>query len=324
MAAGQTRPEPRAHGEDGDVLAAALDAVARTRALGMHYYGHLLGITSSRPDGGRPRPHLHPDPAVIPGVVPPVALATVADLAVGSAVRAALGAGRRLGTVSFTLHHIGASARAPVSAEPNLLWADPDTGNGLARCDLRDARGELVAAAQGWFLALPVPDGRHLPLLPWEREPAPTIEAVGEDDLDERERAAVRATLRAHERARDRGTSIGEELTCPLWSESTDEGTVLGSLRAGPEVSNRVGHVQGGALYGVALAAAARAVGPGMEVAEGHYQFVRPADGGQIDVEGAVLRRGRGAAFAEASLSVEGRRVGVASFAFRPPLHGDR
>jgi acyl-coenzyme A thioesterase PaaI-like protein len=291
----------------------------------MHYYGHLLGVAGHRPDGGRPRPHLYPAPAVTPGIVPPVALAAIADLAIGSAVRTALGAGRRLGTVSLTLHHIGSSARAPVDAEPTLLWADPDTGDGVARCDLRDARGELVGAAQGWFLALPVPDGRQLPLLPWEREPepAPRIDALAEGDLDERERAAVAATLRAHERARERGTSIAEELTSPAWAETTDEDTALGTLDVGPEVTNRVGHVQGGALYGIALAAAARAVGPGMEVAEGHYQFVRPADGERIVVDGAVLRRGRSAAFAEATLTVEGRRVGAARFAFRPPIGGN-
>ena len=88
-------------------------------------------------------------------------------------------------------------------------------------------------------------------------------------------------------------------------------------------MTNRVGHVQGGALYGIALAAAAHAVGPGMEVAEGHYQFVRPADGERIVVDGAVLRRGRSAAFAEATLTVEGRRVGATRFAFRPPIGGN-
>lgn len=314
--------DARSGGRD-DVLAAALRAVACTRALGMHYYGHLLGIASHRPGEGRPRPHLAPDRAVLPGVVPPVALAAIADLAIGSAVRAALGAGRRLGTVSFTLHHIGSAAQAPVDAEPTLLWADPDTGDGLARCDLRDGHGKLVGAAQGWFLALPVPDGRQLPLLPWEREPAPRIDALVEGDLDEHERAAVAATLRAHERAQERGTSTGEELTSPTWAERPDEGTARGTLQTGPEVTNRVGHVQGGALYGIALAAAARAVGPGMEVAEGHYQFVRPADGKRIVVDGAVLRRGRSAAFAEATLTVEGRRVGVARFAFRPPIGGN-
>ncbi len=60
-----------------------------------------------------------------------------------------------------------------------------------------------------------------------------------------------------------------------------------------------------------------------MEVAEGHYQFVRPADGERIVVDGAVLRRGRSAAFAEATLTVQGRRVGAARFAFRPPLSGE-
>jgi acyl-coenzyme A thioesterase PaaI-like protein len=294
-----------------EILDAALRAVARTRALGMHYYGHLLGITTRRPAHGRACPHLAPDPAVTPGALPPVGLAAVADLALGSALRARLGAGRRLGTVSLTLHHMGTDVRPPVTADADTVWFEP--GEGVMRCDLTDATGRMVGAGQAWFMALPVPEGGQLPLLPWEREGEPEIPPVTEADLDERERTAVDETLRAAERARQNGTSVGEELTAPTW----DDGA-RGVLRLGPSITNRVGHVQGGALYGIGLAAAARAVGEGMAVADGHLQFLRPADGGELVAEGTLLRRGRGAAFAESVLTVEGRVTAVGRYAFRP------
>jgi acyl-coenzyme A thioesterase PaaI-like protein len=284
----------------------------------MHYYGHLLGITTRRPANGRACPHLVPDPAVTPGAVPPVGLAAIADLALGSALRARLGAGRRLGTVSLTLHHTGTDIRPPVTADADTVWVAPDPGEGVMRCDLTDATGRTVGAGQAWFMALPIPEGRQLPLLPWEREGEPAIETVTEADLDERERTAVEETLRAAERALERGTSVGEELTAPEWDAGAADGTASGVLNLGPSITNRVGHVQGGALYGIGLAAAAQAVGPGMAAADGHVQFLRPADGGELVAQGTTLRRGRGAAFAESRLTVDGRLTAVGHYAFRP------
>jgi acyl-coenzyme A thioesterase PaaI-like protein len=298
-----------------DVGAAAVRAVARTRAHGMHYYGHVLGVTTS--PAGPPRPYLSPDPAVTPGAVPPVSLASVADLAMGSAVRAALSPGRRLGTVSMTLHHTGPTAAAPVATDASVVWMAPDESQAVTRCDLTDGTGRLVGVAQGWLMTLPPPDGVQMRLLPWERDELPEIEPLSDDDLDAVERAAVAATVEAAARARARGTSVSEELTAPTWTGAAD-GTASGTLALGPSITNRVGHVQGGALYGIALAAAAQAAGPGLEVAEGHIQFLRPGDGEVLTAEATVTRRGRAAVFAEALLTVDGKDVVTGLFAFRP------
>lgn len=227
MASGPStdRPEP-------DVRAAALAAAARTRAQGMHYYGHVLGVTPLRTDAGPSRPHLAVSSAVPPGPVPPVALATVADLAMGSALRSVVGAGRRLGTVSMTLHHLAPVVCAPVVPDPRVVWLDDEQVNGLARVDLTDAAGALVGAAQGWFMALPVPLGTPLPLLPWERDELPAVAPLAEHDLTAAERAAVEATVRAAERARRHRTSASAELTAPTWTDAA-EGSARGTLRIG-------------------------------------------------------------------------------------------
>jgi acyl-coenzyme A thioesterase PaaI-like protein len=308
--------EELAEGPDAQVRDAAVAAVARTRALGMHYYGHVLGVATS--PAGRPRPHLAPTRSVTPDVVPPVSLAAVADLAMGSALRAATTPGRRLGTVSMTLHHAGSDARPPIAADASVVWMDPEETQGVTRCDLTDAGGRPVGVAQGWFMGLPVPDGVRLRLLPWELPEPPEIAPLTYGELDADERAAVAATVEAAQRARDRGTSVSEELTEPAWSDPPAEGTARGTLMIGPALANRVGHVQGGAVYGIAVAAAARAVGPGLAVAEGHVQFLRPAAGTVLTAEARVTRRGRGAAFAEATLTVDDRTVATGLFAFRP------
>jgi acyl-coenzyme A thioesterase PaaI-like protein len=311
---GAVEPEP-------DIQASAIAAVARVRAQGMHFYGQILGITPVSTGGGLRSPHLVPDPAVVPGQVPPVALAAVADLGMGSAVRAAVGPGRRLGTVTMTLHHLAPVVTAPVVPVASVAWLDEDQRNAVARVDCTDASGRLVAAGQAWFMALPVPEGARMRLLPWERDDLRAPAALTVDDLDPDERAAVDATLRAAERARTHGTSVAEELTALSWDAGAPEGTARGALRIGPELGNRVGHVQGGALYGMGLAAAARAAratGAALDPAEGSWQFLRPGDGVDLRVEATVTRSGRSAAFAAVTLTVDGRAVGAGQFAFRP------
>ncbi|TQN38008.1 acyl-coenzyme A thioesterase PaaI-like protein [Blastococcus colisei] len=319
---GESAPDhPGALEHEPDIRASAITAVARTRAHGMHFYGQILGITLSPAAGGPGSPYLAPDRAVTPGPVPPVALAAVADLAMGSAVRAAVGPGRRLGTVSMTLHHIATVVRAPVVPEARVVWLDDEQRHALARVDCTDASGALVAAGQGWFMALPVPEGVQLRLLPWELDELPPVPPLAEGDLEPQERAAVEATVRAAERASARGTSVSEELTALTWDADPPEGMARGALRIGPELINRVGHLQGGALYGIGLAAAARAVGAGsvpLEPADGSWQFLRPGDGAELAVEATVTRSGRGAAFASVTLTVDGRAVGTGHFAFRP------
>jgi acyl-coenzyme A thioesterase PaaI-like protein len=153
--------------------------------------------------------------------------------------------------------------------------------------------------------------------MPWEFEDPPPIVIPAEGDLDESEAAAVAATRAAGERAAARGTSVSEEILAFAWGEAS-EGHALGELRVGPELTNRVGHIQGGALYGAAMMAAARALGPSTpRLVDGHYQFLRPADGASLAAEAVVLRRGRGAAFVQSRLSVDATLVGAGLFAFR-------
>ncbi|TFV64723.1 hypothetical protein E4P41_00320 [Geodermatophilus sp. DF01-2] len=312
-----------------DIEASAIAAVARTRAQGMHFYGQILGITPRPPDGGPAGPQLVPDPAIVPGAVPPVAVAAVADLAMGSAVRAVVGAGRRLGTVTMALHHLAPVVAAPVVPAARVVWIDEERRHALARVDCTDASGVVVAAGQGWFMALPVPESVQLRLLPWEHHDLPPVRPVAAGALEPHEQAAVRATVRAAERARARGTSVGEELTALTWEDGAPAGTARGSLRIGPELTNRVGHVQGGALYGIGLAAAARAVGSTgsdddspLVPADGSWQFLTPGDGDVLVAEATVRRAGRRAAFASVTLTVDGREVGIGQFAFRPDTAG--
>ena len=300
------------------VLARALSAVGRNRALGLHFYGHFIGIGGRQAAEGRAELAIEGDPASDGTMgVSAVALATLADLAIGSAIRSHIEPGSRLGTVTLSVQHPLDPVSGPIVA---LGEAEPAPGAGKSgRCLLTTADGTVVGYAQGYFAALPPPPGVALSLLPWERVNPPPVPIPTLADLDEQEAAAVAAARAAGNRARRRGTSISDELLHFNWHPAV-EGSASGELTIGPELANRVGHIQGGALYGAAVIVAMQALGVmSSALVDGHYQFIRPADGRVLHGEGKVLRQGRMAAFVETLLSVDGKLVGTGLFSFRMP-----
>lgn len=298
----------------------ALHSVARTRALGMHFFGHILGISAAPAAEGYSVLRLDPtDACERNGAISPTALATLSDLALSSAIRKQLGPNHRLGTTTLGMHLVDPCIKGPVTSEATAEWVNPSEGHGFARCVIRDKSRQLVGSAQGWFTVLPVPDGKHLPPPLWEGSSSPAVPPIALSDLNSREHAAVCSANRAAEHAQHRGTSLAEELIAITWLDDVGDDKVRGITQLGPELANRIGHVQGGAIYGAAALAAGRAAGPDMKLVDGHLQYLTPAEGSSLTVEGRILRRGRRATFAEAHLSVDGRRVAMGMFAFNRP-----
>lgn len=297
------------------VRARALRAVARTRALGLHFYGHFIGVTGRPPAGGHARLEAAAEPlGVGSDAMSPLSLATLADLALGAAIRSRVAPGARLATVTLALQHTRAPSQGPLVADARAMHVAD--GQGVAHCRL-EAGGVLVGQAQGWFSALPTPPGTSLGLMPWEHEPPPPVPILDAADLTEVEAAAVRAAEEAGERAARAGTAVSQELLAFVWQPGLD-GRSRGVLAIGPELGNRVGHVQGGALYAAAAEAALRAAGaPDAALADGYVQFLRPGDGASLVAEGAILRQGRRVAFAEARILVDGTLAGAGLFSFR-------
>ena len=297
------------------VLERALLAVGRTRALGLHFYGHFIGLSGSLPTSGRSRLRLEGEPPDVgAAAVSPVALAALADLAMSAAVRSLIDPGAWLATVTFSLQHPGAGVAGPLDADAT---APPVVdGMGLARCSI-DAAGRAVGQAQAWFAAPPAPLGAVLRLTPWERAEHPPVVVPTLGELAPDEAAAVAAARAAGERAAARGTAVSQEILAFEWGDCP-AGRSSGMLRIGPELGNRVGHVQGGALYGAAALAAIRALDERDAVlVDGHYQYLRPADRSTLLADGEVLRRGRSVAFVEARLRTDAAELGRGLFSFR-------
>ncbi|TFV64739.1 hypothetical protein E4P41_00410 [Geodermatophilus sp. DF01-2] len=311
-ASGAPDPDDRV----GAVRARAMESVARTRAVGPHFFGNVVGITGLPRSGDATRLHLAPEPGDgAGGRISPVAVATVADLTMSASIRAVLGPQRRLGTITMAVHHLEPVMAGPLTTEGTAVRVERDEERGFARCELRDPRGTVVAAVEAWFVAVPTPPGRTLGPVPWELPDDVPVPPVPEGELTTAERAAVAACVAAARRAAAAGTSVVDELLAGTWT-GTGTDVVRGEIPVGPAHANRGGQVQGGALYGAAALGAGRVVADGMSLADGQLSFLAPADGDVLVVESRALRHGRRTSFAESRLFVADRLVATGQFAF--------
>jgi len=313
---------PEAQGDDvrgagarvDAVRVRALEAIARTRAVGPHFFANVIGISGLPRSGERSRLQLSCEPGTGPEISP-VAVATVADLTMSASIRAVLGPQRRLGTITMSLHHLEPVVVGPLTSEGTAVRVELDEERGFARCDLRDPRGALVAAVEAWFVALPTAPGRTLGPVPWELPDDVPVPEVPEGELSAAERSAFGTCLAAGRRATAAGTSFVEELLAGTW-QPIGEDAVRGEIPVGPAHANRGGQVQGGVLYGAAALGAGRVVADGMSLGDGRLSFLAPADGDVLVVESRALRHGRRTSFAESRLFVGDRLVATGEFAF--------
>lgn len=295
----------------------ALASLARTRAVGLHFFGHFLGIAAVSNRDGRSVLILDPARDAAGGVASTsTEFATLADLALGSAIRSTLGPGLRLGTTSLAVNNFEIPAAGRLEAEATTVWSDREALEGHARAQLTDCSGARIATADGWFVALAPPPGTALPPVPWESDDPHPEADLGEADLDVRERACYDAVLAAEATARRRGIAVAHQLIDP--GERTTGGAAEFDLEVSPALGNRVGQMQGGALYGAAAAAASAALGEAWQVASGYVQYLRPVDGPYITLRPHVVREGRRVAFTDVVIETGGRTALVGRFTHRP------
>lgn len=289
----------------------ALAAVARTRAEGLHFWGRILGLDTVTSSDGTPLLRAAAGTDV-------TTIATLTDLCLGHAIRREVDAGRRLATTSLTMQHIAAPS-GPVTCGSRLVWLDPAGRRALVQAYAEDADGALVATARAWFSLVPVAPGSSFVPMPWERDAGPSGPSgrrpLDPADLTADELAAVVTATAAQRRRSASGLPLAEELLGLTWHR-VDREHLTGSATLGPHVGNRIGVLQGGALYGVAALAAQRLAGPDMELAESSLQYLRPGDGRRLTVLATLTRRGRTVAFVDVSVEVDGRQIATGQHTF--------
>lgn len=289
------------------IRAAVLAGIASDRTPGFSFTGHfqqlawpLIGSDTtvvSLPEG----PHL----VDAHGEVDLTAQCVLFDAALATAPRLKLAPGVRLATTHLHVQFTGHRAIGNLAVDAAYQGATTEGGIGqlLANGVLRSG-GNVVSHCSGVFVRLP-PLAGNAPLapLPWQQEKKPEVMPLLPQDLDDRERDILIACDQALD-ARDDRRSF---LQC-FWGAPAMP-TANGArceIAIGPHMANRVGHVQGGILMGIAAQTAIAAVPRHAMLSNLSAWFIGAGQGPALQCVSTVLHAGRSLAVVRTEITGSG------------------
>lgn len=288
------------------ILARVLRAIGLNRTPGFNFPGYFLELSYDRVAARRAvasletGPH-NTDASGEMGIGP---LALLADMALASSLRAAVGASARLATVAMHVQLTGAPRVGRLTAESSFdgFLAGPQGRQGLARAGIRGGR-KLVATASGTFMVIGRPDATPPHPLP-RRGEARRAPLLDPDHLNAEEERVLR-------RAREalRGPLPFIEGFWGYTPRQTRHGATC-SVPHGLHIGNRVGHAQGGVTFGLACATACAALGRGWKLASASAWYIGPGTGARLRAKSTLLHKGALTAVARTRIeNDEGRGV---------------
>jgi acyl-coenzyme A thioesterase PaaI-like protein len=283
------RSDPAAHPFRRRILS----ALAENRVPGFHFPGHFLGLDwpklatdhleETMPDG----PHCRS----ADGSVALTAFSVLLDTALATAPRLRIRRGVRQATVHLHAQFTGQplSGRLRASARLEGFSAGGTVREALSSASIH-AGGKLVCRAAGSFVVLPPPPGVRLAPLPWQRAGGKRCAPLELKDLRPDERAIVGAGDSAFKRADGQRTFIEH-----FWNampQAVDKGAHC-RVEIGPQHGNRVGHVQGGLLLGLAAVTAQAAAPRHPRLSAISAWFISPGQSASLDITSQPFHEGR-------------------------------
>ena len=274
-------------------------ALALRRVTGAPLLGLLLELrqAAAGPDA------IHLEGLSAWGPLGVMELATMADLALGGAIRRKVGTATLMPTLTLTLEldrdADGCDAAVCAEAEPTI----GGTAGAVGRVSSTDG---LVGRCMATFVVGSC--GADVTPLPWEINGPPAASAssrLGEEQLTDGEAAVLAALEPASE------GSLEARLLRASWQ--SEDGRSRAAFEPGLALLNRAGHLQGGATVGLAVAAARAANPRPARLTSAHVQFVRPALARRLQVVGRLVRAGRRISFVTVELSQDDRVVATGS-----------
>lgn len=225
------------------------------------------------------------------------------DMALGSSLRGHLQRPTRVATVSMQLQFTGSRWDGPLRALSTFdgMFAGGAAQQGVMHATVHNGRGELACTGTACFMVLPAPPGAKPPRM------VPLVESHGvpvlsPDALDKEEAALYRHAQAALQK------------DGPFLSNFWDfhprraAGGGAATLKNGPYVGNRVGHVQGGVLAGLAEAAARAALPPGWLPTGLTACFLSPGEGVSLSARAKIIHQGSRTAVVEATVTGPNRK----------------
>ena len=290
-----------------DIRERILAGIARNRIPGFHFPGNFLEVAYDRIDPSATRVSLEPGPHCLDarGETSIGAIAMVADIALAASVRAALDSmTTRLATVSMHLQFTGAAMAGRVEGEGafQAFIEGAAARQGLARMSIH-CGGRLACFGTGAFMALAPPPGVTMhPVVTDRPANAPFI---GEISLDPEERGILATADAALARASPEVAFIDA-----FWGyepRKAGDGAACVMMN-GAHVGNRVGHVQGGLLAGLAAVTARAALPPEWTLSSITACFVSPGEDARLHARSAITRQGRETAVVRTQVTGAGER----------------
>ena len=285
-------------------------ALAGNRTPGFHFPGHLLGIHWPRigeddldavmPDGLQARN--------VDGTANLAAVCVLLDVGLATAARLKVERGARQATVHLHAQFAGAPLSGELRAHARMEGYSTGTAarEGITSGTLY-AGGVPVCRANGTFIQLPPPPGVTLAPLPWQREGGAEIAPLKPRELEPDERGVLRACNAAIRRTDARYAFI-EHFWGALPAPSAD-GARCG-VRIGMQHGNRVRHVQGGLLFGLAAINARAAAPQHPRLSALSAWFISPGQGTRLRIASRRFHEGRSFAAVRTEIrNADGTRV---------------
>ncbi len=291
-----------------DLRQRTLVALALERTPGFNYSCNFLGVRFPRKEGACVEVQM--DHAEYcedeSGQVDITAASLLADVAMGSVVRANLSPAQRLATVSLHLQFTGIARKGPLTAtgEFDNFVAGMDSRQGLCRCTVNTPGGPVIRGS-GAFMVMEPPAGRTM-------HPVRDAIHAGVAPLDEVTLTPDEAGIlaRAERACSTAGGACG--FLQRFWGmspERTAEGAHC-RVENGAHLGNRVGHMQGGLQTGLAIVTAEAALPLNWTVSSISAWFLHPGQGKHIVATSRLERRGLNTAVVRTALvSDQGQRV---------------
>lgn len=301
----------------GLIRESVLLALARDRTPGWSFTGHFQAIRWPRIGADSMTVTMPVGPQCIDaqGRVEPAALLVLFDAALASPTRIALSPGTRMATTQLSAQFHGVAARDEVSVESAFDGATQAGGlQQLLATGTLTSRGRKVISGSGAFVQLPPPSsaGEMAPL-PWQRKNVVEPPALTSDQLDARESAILAAcdAALAAEDALGAGSASSTFLK-RFWgiAPATSRDGAACLLKVGPQLANRVGHVQGGILMGAAAETAKMAAPDHPVLSNIAAWFIAPGRGETLLVSSRIIHAGRSLAVVRTGITgTDGARV---------------
>ena len=292
------------------IRARVLAGIAGARVPGFSFTGHFLALDWPKfgDDSVTTRLPLGPHCREPDGRVSLIALMVALDTGLATAPRLKIAPGVRVASARIEVQFTGHIARDDVLVDAHfrggtLGAALPQLLSGAI---LRSG-GAVICHASGAFVQVAPPAGAVMAPLPWQARNREAARLPSIDGLDAREQAVLMAC----------DTSLADDssdraFSRRFWSapaEPGDDGMCC-RIKVGPHMANRVGHVQGGILMGIAAETAQAAVPAHATLASLSAWFISPGKSTELHCRSTVIHAGRSLAVVRTEITgAQGERI---------------